>query len=295
MGMIPKNVRFLLAGEDDIMKLQYLGTAAAEGIPAIFCECENCRKSKVAGGRNIRTRSQALIDGRLLIDFPADSYMHFLQYDVPLAKIKSCLITHSHMDHLYPQELQMRKKGFSNLKNQFPLTFFSDESGYNMINDIKNTYNMTDDEMLVKQINLYEPFETEGYVITALRATHDIQSSPVVFLIEKDGKTIFYSNDTGEYPEESMEYLKEYKKPIDLISFDCTGANGDATYRGHLTLNRCIELRRELLNIGAADESTIFVLNHFSHNGKNVVYDEFVKIAGEHNFEVSYDGMVVEV
>ena len=44
------------------MKLQYLGTAAAEGIPAVFCECENCIKSKENGGRNIRTRSQALID-----------------------------------------------------------------------------------------------------------------------------------------------------------------------------------------------------------------------------------------
>ena len=28
------------------MKFQYLGTAAAEGIPAIFCECENCMKRK---------------------------------------------------------------------------------------------------------------------------------------------------------------------------------------------------------------------------------------------------------
>ena len=26
------------------MKLKYLGTAAAEGVPAIFCECENCKE-----------------------------------------------------------------------------------------------------------------------------------------------------------------------------------------------------------------------------------------------------------
>ena len=106
------------------MKIQYLGTAAAEGIPAIFCECENCKKSRIAGGKNIRTRSQALIDDKLLIDFPADTYMHFLKYDVPLAKIKNCLITHSHSDHLYPQELPMRRKGFSHIKEEFPLTFF---------------------------------------------------------------------------------------------------------------------------------------------------------------------------
>mgnify|MGYP003538011910 CR=1 FL=1 len=73
------------------MKLQYLGTAAAEGIPAIFCDCENCRKSREAGGKNIRTRSQALIDDELLIDFPADTYMHFLNFEMPLTKIKNCL------------------------------------------------------------------------------------------------------------------------------------------------------------------------------------------------------------
>ena len=108
------------------MKIQYLGTAAAEGIPAIFCDCENCQKSKAAGGKNIRTRSQALIDDCILIDFPADTYMHFLQYDIPLSKIRSCLITHSHMDHLYPVEMQMRKNGFANLNEQAPLTFYSD-------------------------------------------------------------------------------------------------------------------------------------------------------------------------
>lgn len=277
------------------MKIQYLGTAAAEGIPAIFCECENCRRSKLAGGKNIRTRSQALIDDCLLIDFPQDTYMHFLKYDIPLAKIKSCLVTHSHQDHLYVDDLVMRKRGFSHIENQIPLTFFSDESGANMISDIKSKNNIADDEIMVNQINLYEPFMVEDYKIIALRAAHDIRTSPVVYLIEKDGKTIFYSNDTSEYPKESMDLLKKYKKPIDLISLDCTEACTDATYIGHLSLDRCIKLRKELMEIGVANDKTIFVLNHFSHNGKNVVYDEFVKIAAEHNFEVSYDAMVIEV
>ena len=277
------------------MKIQYLGTAAAEGIPAIFCECENCQKSRIAGGRNIRTRSQALIDDRLLIDFPADTYMHFLQYNVPLTKIKNCLITHSHSDHLYPADLEMRKKDFSHIKEEFPLTFFSDKSGFDMINNIKSRYNMSDNELMVRQVKLNEPFDVGGYKVVALRATHDLKSSPVVYLIEREGKTIFYSNDTGEYPEESMEYLKNMDKTIDLISFDCTSACLDSTYTGHLTFDRCIKLREKLLEIGAADDKTVFVLNHFSHNGKNVVYDDFVKIAAEHDFEVSYDGMVIEV
>lgn len=275
------------------MKLHYLGTAAAEGIPAIFCDCQRCKKSRELGGRNIRTRSQALIDDRLLIDFPADTYMHFLQYNLPMSKIKNCLITHSHLDHLYSKEISMRKKGYAVLDDTTPLTFYSDESGYNDLCTEKSRTN--NDAMLVEKIELNKEFEVDGYKVVALRAAHDPNSSPVVYIIEKDGKTLFYSNDTSEYPEETMEYLKNIKKPLDLISLDCTEACNETTYVGHLCLSRCIELKKTLLDIGAADKNTVFILNHFSHNGANVVYDEFVKIAAEHQFEVSYDGMIVEI
>src|SRR5699024_7123072 len=50
------------------MKLTYLGTAAAEGFPALFCNCPACREAARLGGRNIRTRSQALINRDLLLD-----------------------------------------------------------------------------------------------------------------------------------------------------------------------------------------------------------------------------------
>ncbi len=33
------------------MKLKYLGTAAAEGIPALFCRCEMCAYARKAGGK----------------------------------------------------------------------------------------------------------------------------------------------------------------------------------------------------------------------------------------------------
>ena len=51
------------------MKIQFLGTAAAEGFPAIFCNCEYCNKARELKGKNIRTRSQAIIDDKILLDF----------------------------------------------------------------------------------------------------------------------------------------------------------------------------------------------------------------------------------
>ena len=45
--------------EGESMNIQFLGTGAAEGIPALFCQCPLCRKAEAAGGREIRTRCGA--------------------------------------------------------------------------------------------------------------------------------------------------------------------------------------------------------------------------------------------
>lgn len=82
------------------MKIKYLGTGAFEGMPALFCGCEVCKRARAAGGKNIRSRSQALVNDELLLDFNADTCMHFQRYGLDLGKVRACLITHSHCDHL---------------------------------------------------------------------------------------------------------------------------------------------------------------------------------------------------
>lgn len=279
------------------MKIKYLGTAAAEGIPAIFCECENCIKSRVLGGRNIRTRSQAILDDKILIDFPADTYLHFLRDSIPLTKIKTCIITHSHEDHLYPSEIAMRKDGFAHVDSDEPLTFYATESGFNMIKERIAKDDIPESDVRAVKIAPFEQFDAEGYKIMPIKASHDERTNPVVFAIEKDGKSIFYCNDTSELCDESMERLRAFtkKKAFDVISFDCTEANREIVpYVGHLSLNKCIDMRDGFISDGIADKKTMFVLNHFSHNGTDVVYDEFSKIAEKENFITSYDGMELE-
>ncbi|MBQ8758128.1 MAG: hypothetical protein IJZ20_00370 [Clostridia bacterium] len=96
------------------MKLKYYGTAAAEGVPALYCSCEVCKYSKIKGGKNIRTRSQALVDGRLLIDMPPDTLYHYQFMDLPLSQIKNVLITHKHADHLHTPTIGVRSGVFVN-------------------------------------------------------------------------------------------------------------------------------------------------------------------------------------
>ena len=54
-------------------------------------------------------------------------------------------------------------------------------------------------------------------------------------------------------------------------------------------------VRERLLSLGTADGTTVFVSNHFSHNGKGVLYDEFSAAAQADRILMSYDGMTVEV
>ena len=94
------------------MEIQYLGTAAAEGLPALFCGCEICKKARKAGGKEVRTRTQSIVDAKILIDFPPDTYTHALAYSLQLGQIEHLLVTHSHMDHFFPVELIHRHEHF---------------------------------------------------------------------------------------------------------------------------------------------------------------------------------------
>lgn len=277
------------------MKLQYLGTAAYEGIPAIFCECDNCVNARKMGGKNIRTRSQALLDDRLLIDLPADTYAHFLKYQVPLHKISACLITHSHTDHLYTGDFEARKDGFSHIKNGKPFTVYGGKAVYEKSSDAILRSRVSFNDLRAFLVNPFVPFDADGYKVTALNATHDPNSSPYVYLIEKDGKAMLYSHDTSSYPQDSWDYLRDCGVKIDLVSLDCTHCETEYNpWPGHMNLWQCADMREELNRIGVCNADTKFVLNHFTHNAKHCLYDEFITAAQKENFVVSYDGMVIE-
>lgn len=112
------------------MQLTYYGTAAAEGVPAMFCSCAVCQKSLAAGGRNIRTRSQAMIDKKLLIDFGPDTYLHVLHGGLPLKEAEVLLITHNHSDHVYPADIEMRRIAFAHADTMPPLHIYATASAY---------------------------------------------------------------------------------------------------------------------------------------------------------------------
>ncbi len=275
------------------MKIRYLGTAAAEGIPAIFCTCENCRKAREVGGKAIRTRSQAIIDDTLLIDFPADAYIHALTYGIDYTKISGCIITHGHSDHLYSEDFMMLAPAFSILPENHMFSVWGTASVNKKIRNIALKRPST--KLSLNTIKAFDEFDVAGYHITALPAEHDPASDPVIYQIEKDGKTILYGNDTHYFMDSVWDFWAKTKPHFDLVSLDCTNAMKPMTYVGHMSFAENLAVRDKMLEMGLADEKTKFVSNHFSHNGTNSVYDEFLPIAKENGFDVTYDGMEIEI
>ena len=286
------------------MKIQYLGTAAAEAVPALFCRCAHCEYARKVQGREVRTRSGAIVDGVLKIDFGPDTFGQMLKAGIDLTDLHSVLITHSHADHFAVHDISYRRKGFANLpEDEPPLVVYGNAKVGAMLAPFLNRW---------LEFRLMEPFKTveiEGYRVTPLQASHCVDHNgsehPIVhegktyyrsedaliYFIEKDGQSLLYAHDTSEFSPEDMEFLAGRK--IDLISLDCTNAAYQADYVGHMGAADNLRMRGKLMEIGAADENTVFVANHFSHNG-NATHAEMVEAAAKYGMKVSYDGHCVE-
>ncbi len=277
------------------MKLTYLGTSAAEGWPALFCRCEYCRKALERGGRNLRTRSQAIVNDDLLLDFPGDSLSHMQKNGLDFSAVRWLLVTHSHMDHFSPCDLHLRPDGYySHNRTSAAMELYGNERVLQLLEKERATRpeEPNDPDVYPHLAVAYESFDCGKYRVTPLPANHDENETPFVYLIEADGKAMLYLHDTGLLCDGVYDYLQTHQVRADLVSYDCTFVTLPSG-GGHLGLDSCPLVRSRLESIGVSDERTISVLNHFSHNG-GLIYDELVPVAEKAGFLVAYDGMKVE-
>ena len=275
------------------MKIKFYGTAAAEGVPALYCDCPICEQARKLGGKDFRTRSQAMINDDLLIDFPADTYMHVLRDGLPLHKIYDIIITHSHSDHLYPVDISMRAPGYANLKDNRPLNVYGSSVVANALRANAKNKSIEEQGILkIHEISAFVPFSVNGYTITPLMADHKGAEQALIYLIEKDGKTVLYAHDTGMFPDETMEYLKTHKPHVDFATFDCCFSLIPNEI-GHLGFDNVVAMRERLQAIGVMTESTVCCVNHFSHNNGQL-YQDMEAHSSKYGILTSFDGMEVE-
>jgi phosphoribosyl 1,2-cyclic phosphate phosphodiesterase len=271
------------------MKIQYYGTAAAEGWPGVFCRCEFCIEAAHRGGKDLRTRSQALIDDVLLVDYPPDSYCHMLRYGLKLPEIQHLIVTHSHEDHFYPLDFSQRRTGLcENLDGV--LHIYGNNKVGELLKKATSKYEKNFKESLsFHPLEEFKAVSVGSHSVTPLRARHDKEEDCFIFLIEREGEALLYGNDSGVFPEETFAYLSG--KKLDIVSLDCTYIflkTGD----GHMGLDDDQYVIGRRKESGCLHDGTKCVVTHFSHHGE-MLHAELEEAAGKMGFIAAYDGMTV--
>lgn len=278
------------------MKFKFLGTAAAEGFPAMYCGCAYCEAARKAGGRNLRTRSQAMIDEDFLIDYPSDSFVHAMQYRLRMDTVKYIFVTHSHLDHFAPEDATMRGLAFAHNIREPLVTVYGNEAVkkvYDWAHGI--TIGKIKDGYTFELLKAFQPVTAGDYTVIPLPARHDDNENCFIFVIRKDGKTILYGNDTGMLYEEVFDYLKKEQIYFDMVSLDCTMVENPVSDEGtHLGIDGDVRVLKRFRENGNIDDKTKLFATHFSHNG-NPMQEHLESLLLPHGIMPAYDGLEVEL
>ncbi|MFX3632322.1 MAG: MBL fold metallo-hydrolase [Candidatus Pristimantibacillus sp.] len=272
------------------MKIHFLGTAAFEGMPAMFCSCDGCKKSKELGGHNIRTRTSVMVDNELKIDFPPDTYMHMLRDGLDLDQMKDLIFTHSHSDHLYAEDLAARLPGYAQ-SGDHTIQVYGNELTISKCMAIINFNGGVQGRFNWHLVKPFQRVEMQTATIIPLVASHDPLETCLLYYIEKDGKSILYGHDTGDFPEETWEWLKD--KKLDLAILECTMGNN--SYRAtHMNIDAVLETKQQFEKYEMMNAGSRIVVTHFSHN-MQLMHEDLTAIFEPHAIITAYDGMILEL
>lgn len=279
------------------MKLQYIGTGAAEGFPGMFCRCAACEKARMLGGRNLKTRSCSLINDKVLIDLSPDLYVRSVELGLRLWEVKDLVMTHSHWDHFDAFSLALKARDGASVlpgirEEENFLSIYGSESIEKAVEEIFISQPYANKKRL-----RFEPairgrwFEAGGISFYPLAANHKKDEPCYIYAVKEGEKSLLYANDTGQLSEETLKEIEGLGLAFDVVSMDC--ARGILPGDGHMGVREAAGLKKRLEAMGCVTRNTKYFLNHLSHMS-GIVHDELQEMMEPEGFFVAYDGLTVE-
>lgn len=277
------------------MELRFLGTAAAEGYPAIACGCANCAAARARGGRNLRKRSHAIVDGALLIDLGPDLLWSVQQFGLELHRLRHVLLTHGHSDHLLLSNLLFRGPGFA----AGALARWELCGSAASLAPIAALPNLAALRLDPRPVEDFETFALGPYTVTALRARHDPAQGPLFYAIRRGEATLLYATDSGPWFPETWATLEELGQAGVRFGAAIVEATSgtivrppDAPPGAHMTFAETVAHLRGLRERDLLRPDATLVAHHFSHNGVPP-HEETAAVLAPEGIVPAYDGLVV--
>ena len=287
-------------------KITVLGSAAAEGIPAIFCACETCKQAWKNGGKDLRLRTSYQLGEFVRIDFGPDAMVQDHRYNLHSEKLRHITVTHSHEDHFDTTLFGYRKNSFSKIDPDNTLHVYGGTGVMRKLNQAAwnwgKTIGFNGDFSCIKmkdhELKAFEPVELPDVDMTIypLKADHMVTiatEEPFFYIIRWEDKYLMVANDTGYFFDENWEYLAKMNIKLSVVFNDCTNCGYDRE-RNHMSGKFVIDTRNRLAELGLVDENTRYFVNHFSHNG-HMTHSQLEEYFNPHGIGVCFDGLEVNL
>jgi phosphoribosyl 1,2-cyclic phosphate phosphodiesterase len=267
------------------VKIQLLGTGGADGVPALYSESRVSRHARQHGGKDIRSRSSALVEDTIKIDFGPDTWHQLTRERLDARDWTAIVFTHSDADHFSVDELQYTLYPF----NDYYFAGFQIYGNDQVCRRILERYPEWPFEII--RTRSFESFDHGGVKITPIKANHLEDEDAHNFIFEAAGSRILYGTDTGVWLEPTWEFLQGMV--IDALVIECAEGFIDTPYTGHLDLNEMLGVVDRLRRMGSLTSDSNIVTTHHSHAG-DATHAELEARLAPHGIVPGYDGMTIE-
>ncbi|MCT4686698.1 MBL fold metallo-hydrolase [Vallitalea sp.] len=283
------------------MKVTFLGTGNAIGIPSPFCRCKVCEYARTHKDKNVRTRSSIIINDDLIIDIGPDIFHQCIRNNINLTGLKAALLTHTHSDHFAYPECFGKEISMSDGINVLNI-YMSEAANDNAIDAIEkaslNSY-ITKKGVDSIEFNVLKPNKVNRigeYNVIPFFSSHYVKGDEFAFnyIVAREGQTILYGTDTGSYNDETLKLLKNYS--FDVIIYDCNNGIDGEYSKNHSNFYEFNQLIHQLLKYDAIKSTTRLIGTHIAHNSQmiHIELENMLKQTFHHKFEVAYDGMIID-
>ena len=230
--------------------------------------------------KDYRRFSTLLIDEKIIID-PSEDIFEFVESVMLsgiLDTVNDVFITHSHLDSFSVSAIE-------GLAKRTKIRVYATGALKDELRAIENV------EFV--EINPFSLHKIGAFSVLALPANHATDNpdeTPLNFLIESQGKTIFYGIDGAFIDAGAFRVLKEIQLDVAVLDFALGLSDYSSESAYHNNLQSVLTVKDILTASGIATESTKFILSHIPSGKKNPTHDEIREALSELPFTVAYDG-----